>query len=54
MDDGLNQQPLTSLGCRTVRIGSYKFVPQEQIVISPSGVRIAVPLLEDGKRFVTK
>ncbi|XP_053974438.1 uncharacterized protein LOC128874118 isoform X1 [Hylaeus volcanicus] len=45
--------PHTSLLCRTVRIGSYKYIPQERIVISQNGVRFAVPLLEDENNFVT-
>jgi len=38
-----------ALDCRTVRIGSYKYIPREEVVISHSGVRFSVPLLEDGK-----
>ncbi|XP_014473884.1 PREDICTED: sentrin-specific protease 7-like isoform X2 [Dinoponera quadriceps] len=45
--------PPTALQCRTVRIGSYKYIPREKIVISQSGVRFGVPLLEDGQNFVT-
>ncbi|XP_012286581.1 uncharacterized protein LOC105703068 isoform X2 [Orussus abietinus] len=43
----------TSLLCRTVRIGSYKYVPREKVAISQHGVRLSVPLLEDDKNFVT-
>lgn len=46
--DNFDQCPHTSLLCRTVRIGSYKYVPQERVVISQNGVRFGVPLLEDG------
>ncbi|XP_043281309.1 uncharacterized protein [Venturia canescens] len=52
MEDGSGQKPQTSLICRTVRIGSYKYVPREGITISQSGVRLAVPLLEDENSFV--
>ncbi|KAG7206518.1 hypothetical protein KM043_003863 [Ampulex compressa] len=45
--------PHTALLCRTVRIGSYKYVPRERVVISQNGVRFGVPLLEDDKNFVT-
>ncbi|XP_076176267.1 uncharacterized protein LOC143151224 isoform X2 [Ptiloglossa arizonensis] len=51
--DNFDQCPHTSLLCRTVRIGSYKYVPQERVVISQNGVRFGVPLLEDDKSFVT-
>ncbi|XP_043519425.1 uncharacterized protein LOC122533609 isoform X2 [Frieseomelitta varia] len=50
--DNSLQSPHTSLLCRTVRIGSYKFVPRERVVISQSGIRFGVPLLEDDKTFV--
>ncbi|XP_036141062.1 uncharacterized protein LOC105830930 isoform X2 [Monomorium pharaonis] len=43
----------TALECRTVRIGSYKYIPREKVVISHSGVRFSVPLLEDDTSFVT-
>nr|XP_031839540.1 uncharacterized protein LOC116430050 isoform X2 [Nomia melanderi] len=45
--------PHTSLVCRTVRIGSYKYIPRERVLISQNGVRFGVPLLEDDKTFVT-
>ncbi|XP_025163785.1 uncharacterized protein LOC105182689 isoform X2 [Harpegnathos saltator] len=50
-----NNEPLppTALQCRTVRIGSYKYIPREKVVISQNGVRFGVPLLEDGENFVT-
>ncbi|XP_011707812.1 PREDICTED: uncharacterized protein LOC105462704 isoform X2 [Wasmannia auropunctata] len=49
----IDQLPQTALECRTVRIGSYKYIPREKVVISHSGVRFSVPLLEDGSSFVT-
>ncbi|XP_047354219.1 uncharacterized protein LOC124950862 isoform X3 [Vespa velutina] len=39
--------------CRTVRIGSYKYIPPEKVLISPSGIRFGIPLLEDDTSFVT-
>lgn len=44
----IGQLPQTALECRTVRIGSYKYIPREKVVISHTGVRFSVPLLEDG------
>ncbi|KAI4483443.1 hypothetical protein M0802_013385 [Mischocyttarus mexicanus] len=43
----------TSILCRTVRIGSYKYVPPEKILITSSGIRFGIPLLEDETSFVT-
>ncbi|KAK2579020.1 hypothetical protein KPH14_002814 [Odynerus spinipes] len=51
--DSSTQNVHTALLCRTVRIGSYKYVPREKVIISQSGVRFGVPLLEDEKNFVT-
>ncbi|EZA57568.1 Sentrin-specific protease [Ooceraea biroi] len=45
--------PETALQCRTVRIGSYKYIPREKIVITHNGIRFSVPLLEDDTSFVT-
>ncbi|XP_076637053.1 uncharacterized protein LOC143349590 isoform X4 [Colletes latitarsis] len=53
LKDNSVQCPHTSLLCRTVRIGSYKYIPRERVVISQNGVRFGVPLLEDEKSFVT-
>ncbi|XP_025989146.1 uncharacterized protein LOC105193209 isoform X3 [Solenopsis invicta] len=49
----IGQLPQTAIECRTVRIGSYKYIPRESVVISYSGVRLNVPLLEDETSFVT-
>ncbi|XP_012346759.1 uncharacterized protein LOC100866704 isoform X3 [Apis florea] len=51
--DNTMQSPHTSLLCRTVRIGSYKYIPRDRVLISQNGVRFGVPLLEDEKTFVT-
>ncbi|XP_029162560.1 sentrin-specific protease 7-like isoform X6 [Nylanderia fulva] len=42
-----------AIECRTVRIGSYKYIPRENVMISHTGVRFNVPLLEDATSFVT-
>lgn len=49
--DNTMQSPHTSLLCRTVRIGSYKYIPRDRVLISQNGVRFGVPLLEDGIYF---
>lgn len=51
--DSSTQNVHTALLCRTVRIGSYKYVPREKVIVSQNGVRFGVPLLEDDKSFVT-
>ncbi|XP_078053727.1 uncharacterized protein LOC144479093 isoform X3 [Augochlora pura] len=51
--DNSVSSPHTSVVCRTVRIGSYKYVPRERVLISQHGVRFGVPLLEDDKVFVS-
>nr|XP_033339479.1 sentrin-specific protease 7-like [Megalopta genalis] len=51
--DNSVSSPHTSVLCRTVRIGSYKYVPRERVLISQSGVRFGIPLLEDDTTFVT-
>ncbi|KRT80658.1 Peptidase [Oryctes borbonicus] len=49
-----NSQPLTTaINCRTIRIGSYRFVPSEDIVVNSSEVIIKVPLPNDPKEIRT-
>ncbi|XP_043497008.1 uncharacterized protein LOC122520800 isoform X2 [Polistes fuscatus] len=43
----------TAILCRTVRIGSYKYVPPEKVLITSNGIRFGIPLLEDDTSFVT-
>ncbi|XP_043472119.1 uncharacterized protein LOC122504870 isoform X2 [Leptopilina heterotoma] len=56
-DDQITECPTntihTLLHCRTVRIGSYKYVPVENVIISERGLRLNVPFLEDHKKLVT-
>jgi hypothetical protein len=47
--DGSIPGSYTLLQCRTVRIGSYKVVPKDRVLLSSVGIRIAVPAIEDGK-----
>jgi sentrin-specific protease 7 len=47
--DGSIPGCFTLLQCRTVRIGSYKVVPKDRVLLSSVGIRIAVPAIEDGK-----
>lgn len=49
--DNIIQPPCTSLLCKMVRIGSYKYIPRDRVLISQNGVRFGVPLLEDGIYF---
>jgi hypothetical protein len=47
--DGTIPGSYTLLQCRTVRIGSYKVVPKDRVLLSSVGIRIAVPAIEDGE-----
>jgi hypothetical protein len=47
--DGSIPGSFTLLHCRTVRIGSYKVVPKDRVLLSSIGIRIAVPAIEDGE-----
>ncbi|PSN57920.1 hypothetical protein C0J52_00233 [Blattella germanica] len=42
----------TLLQCRTVRIGSYKVVPKDRVLLSSIGIRISVPAIEDESKNV--
>ncbi|XP_063983794.1 uncharacterized protein LOC135165921 [Diachasmimorpha longicaudata] len=52
ISDNMTSVISTSLSCRTVRIGSYKYVPHDNIIINSSGLILSVPLLEDDKKTV--
>ncbi|XP_076686446.1 uncharacterized protein LOC143378507 isoform X2 [Andrena cerasifolii] len=52
MKDNSIQSPHASVLCRTIRMGSYKYFSRERVIISQTGVRFSVPLLEDDKSFV--
>lgn len=49
LPDALSSNLTTHLPCRTVRIGSYKYAPTDPVLISSAGLKLEVPLLEDGK-----
>ncbi|KYM99028.1 Sentrin-specific protease 7 [Cyphomyrmex costatus] len=51
IDTGL--LPQITLKCQMVRIGSYKYIPQEKIVICRKGVRFHVPSLKNDSTFIT-
>jgi hypothetical protein len=50
--DGSIPGTFTLVQCRTVRIGSYKVVPKDRVIICSAGIRITVPAIEDGE-YVT-
>jgi len=52
--DGSIPGSYTLVQCRTVRIGSYKVVPKDRVLISSVGIRIAVPAIEDGEYMAFK
>ncbi|MPC15755.1 hypothetical protein E2C01_008556 [Portunus trituberculatus] len=51
LNDGTLKGPYTSLQCRSLRIGSYKVMPKERVLIVPQGLRIEVPPIAEGKFF---
>lgn len=50
--DHLTDMLYTTLSCRTVRIGSYKYFPTDPVIISENGLRLNVPSLEDKQKIV--
>lgn len=50
---GNNDQPydlFAKLACRTVRIGTFKFIPREDVIITSIGVKILAPLVNDASK----
>jgi len=45
MIDSCTSKKNTTLQCRTVRIGSYKVVPKEKVLITPFGIKCTVPMV---------
>lgn len=43
--DKLDECDKTYLQCRTVRIGSYKTVPKDKVLITPYGIKLTVTAL---------
>ncbi|XP_014363724.2 uncharacterized protein LOC106715044 isoform X1 [Papilio machaon] len=60
MDDGSREEInpsssqgiVTSLNCRTIRIGSYRYTPKEKVYISSKGIKIVAPSLKNESREV--
>lgn len=54
-NEGINDPPHIEfhLFCRTIRIGSYKFVPKEKLFISNEGIVMKVPHPKDDKDIRT-
>lgn len=46
--DGTLKGPYTTLQCRSVRVGSYKVMPKDRVLIVPQGIRIKVPPVTEG------
>ncbi|RVE49476.1 hypothetical protein evm_005907 [Chilo suppressalis] len=43
---------VTSLNCRTIRIGSYRYTPKEKVYISHKGIKIVAPSLKNESKDV--
>lgn len=48
LSDGTLKGPYTTLQCRSVRVGSYKVMPKDRVLIVPQGIRIKVPPVTEG------
>ncbi|XP_066937467.1 sentrin-specific protease 6-like isoform X5 [Macrobrachium rosenbergii] len=51
--DGTLKGPYTSIHCRSIRIGSYKVMPRDRMLIMPQGIKIKVPSILDNSSIVT-
>ncbi|XP_042230537.1 putative mediator of RNA polymerase II transcription subunit 26 [Homarus americanus] len=52
--DGTLKGPYTSLQCRSIRVGSYKVMPKDRVLIVPQGLRLKIPpITEDSSDSVT-
>ena len=49
--DGFEESLHIKLTCRTVRIGSYKYIPPEDVMISQDGIRLIIPRIENRKFY---
>ncbi|XP_071455706.1 sentrin-specific protease 6-like isoform X2 [Hetaerina americana] len=52
-DECNDKERAVFLTCRTVRIGSYKAIPKDRVVICKQGIRIRVPDIEDSSKVVS-
>ncbi|ROT66374.1 hypothetical protein C7M84_015603 [Penaeus vannamei] len=54
LDDGTIKGSFTSIQCRSIRIGSYKVMPKERVVIASQGLRLKLPtVIEDSSEPVS-
>lgn len=51
LDEVLGADCVEHITCRTVRIGSYKVVPSDHVILTPQFVDITVPSIEDSKYY---
>jgi len=51
--DGSLSSNTCTLACRSVRVGSYKVLPKDKIVITEKGVQIKVPAIMNNMEIVT-
>uniref|UniRef100_A0A1B6JN05 Ubiquitin-like protease family profile domain-containing protein n=1 Tax=Homalodisca liturata TaxID=320908 RepID=A0A1B6JN05_9HEMI len=52
--DNASADEKTFLQCRTVRIGSYKVVPKDKVLITPHGLKVTVPVLNSDQSVELK
>lgn len=46
--DNLQPGQYTTITCRSIRIGSYKVVPKDRVLISSEGIKFIVPSFQNG------
>lgn len=47
--DNLQPGQYTTITCRSIRIGSYKTMPTDRVLISTEGIKFVVPSFSNGK-----
>uniref|UniRef100_A0A1B6GPP2 Ubiquitin-like protease family profile domain-containing protein n=2 Tax=Cuerna arida TaxID=1464854 RepID=A0A1B6GPP2_9HEMI len=52
--ENVSAEEKTFLQCRTVRIGSYKVVPKDKVLITPHGLKVTVPVLNSDQSVELK
>jgi len=51
--DGSQQGQFCTLSCRSIRVGNYKVLPKEKIIITERGVQVKVPAILNPNEVVT-
>ncbi|XP_076053442.1 uncharacterized protein LOC143032481 isoform X3 [Oratosquilla oratoria] len=49
LSDGNLKGPYTSFPCRSIRVGSYKVMPNDRVLFVPQGIRLVIPPFDQGE-----